>query len=157
MKSEDKYFSNKKLVKSGSLLEIYKFGRDINLARTRRHIKTEEEKEEAKKFSKNNNKANPEEILKSSARRSKRMIKRLIMSNSFRWFKDNGKSFLPITLTLTFAENIKNLKKANYEFTKFILRLNYEINGTEGKNLKQNKLKYLAVFELQKEGLSIII
>jgi len=147
---DNKYLSNRKLVKSGSLLEIYQFGRDIHLERKIQHIKSEEEIEEAKKFPKP--KASAEDILKSSARRAKRMIKRLIMANCFLWFKTKGQSYLPITLTLTFKENIVNLKQANYEFTKFIRRLNYETNGIEGKDLKQSNLKYLAVFELQKRG-----
>ena len=147
---DNKYLSNRKLVKSGSLLEIYQFGRDIHLERRIRHIKTEEEIEESKKFPKP--KASQEEILKSSARRAKRMIKRLIMANCFLWFKTKGQPYLPITLTLTFKENIVNLKQANYEFTKFIRRLNYETNGIEGKDLKQSNLKYLAVFELQERG-----
>lgn len=150
MEQNHKYLSNRKLVKSGSLLEIYQFGRDIHLERRLRHIKTEEELEEAKKFPES--KASQEEILKSSARRARRMIKRLVMANCFLWFKDNGKPYLPITLTLTFANNITDLKKANYEFTKFIRRLNYETNAIEGKDLKQSNLKYLAVFELQKRG-----
>lgn len=148
MKKEFKYFSNRKVVKSGSLLEIYQFGRDINLGRRIRHIKTEEEKA----LQGNKPKSSYEEIIKASARRAKRMIKRLIMANCFSWFKDNGKPYLPITLTLTFADNIADLKQANYEFTKFIRRLNYETNAIEGKDLKQSNLKYLAVFELQERG-----
>lgn len=148
MNTDNKYLSNRKLVKSGSLLEIYQFGRDINLGRKIRHIKTEEEKA----LQTERPKASAEEKLKSSARRARRMIKRLIMANCFLWFKDKGKPYLPITLTLTFAKNITNLKKANYEFTKFIRRLNYETNAIEGKDLKQSNLKYLAVFELQKRG-----
>jgi hypothetical protein len=147
MKQQDsKYLSNRKLVKSGSLLEIYQFGRDIHLERRFKHIKTEEEKA----LQGDKPKASAEEILKSSARRAKRMIKRLIMSNCFLWVNDKGRPYLPITLTLTFAKNITDLEKANYEFTKFIRRLNYETNAIEGKDLKQSNLKYLAVFELQK-------
>ncbi|MGI6378937.1 MAG: rolling circle replication-associated protein [Patescibacteria group bacterium] len=148
MNKEFKYFSNKKVVKSGPLLEIYQFGRDINLGQKIRHIKNDEEKDaqEAK------SKSSQEEIIKSSARRAKRLIKRIIMSNCFLWFKENGQPYLPITLTLTFANNITDLKQANYEFTKFIRRLNYETNAIEGKDLKQSNLKYLAVFELQKRG-----
>ena len=150
MKQPPVYLSNLKIVKSGTLLEVYQFGNDIHLERRIRRLKKEEEKELAKKFPKP--KASHEEVLKSSARRSKRMIKRLIRTNSFLWFKRNGKPYLPITLTLTFAENITDLKKANYEFTKFIRRLNYETNRIEGKDLKQSNLKYLAVFELQCRG-----
>lgn len=147
MKQQDsKYLSNRKLVKSGSLLEIYQFGRDIHLERRIRHIKTEEEKA----LHGDKPKASAEEILKSSSRRARRMIKRLIMANCFLWVNDKGRPYLPITLTLTFAKNITDLKKANYEFTKFIRRLNYETNATIGKDLKQSNLKYLAVFELQK-------
>jgi hypothetical protein len=141
------YPTKKKLVKSGCLVEIYQFGNDILLGRKRHKVRTPEE--EALRHI---TPPNHEEALKSSARRAKRMIKRLIYSNSFKWLKDKGKPYLPITLTLTFEENIQDLKQANYEFTKFIRRLNYETNGIEGKELKQSNIKYLAVFELQKRG-----
>lgn len=139
----DNYHSSLKVVKSGSLLEIYRFGRDISLGRKIRHIKTEEEKPKTDKG----------DSLGASARRSKRMIKRLIKANSFLWFR--GKKhlpYLPITLTLTFKENITDLKEANYEFTKFIRRLNYEVNQIEKQDLKLSNLKYLAVYELQERG-----
>ena len=150
METQNYYPTRRKLVKSGSLLEIYQFGNDVILGRKIRHSKSEEELEMNSKFPKP--KASPEEILKSSARRAKRMIKRLIRANSFRWFKPDNKPYQPITLTLTFAENIQDLKRANYEFTKFIRRLNYETNGLENKNLKDSNLKYLTVFELQERG-----
>jgi len=139
----DNYHSSLKVVKSGSLLEIYRFGRDISLGRKIRHIKTEEEKSKTSKG----------DSLSASARRSKRMIKRLIKANSFLWFKEKThKPYLPITLTLTFKENITELKEANYEFTKFIRRLNYEVNQIEKQDLKLSNLKYLAVYELQERG-----
>lgn len=139
----DNYHSSLKVVKSGSLLEIYRFGRDISLGRKIRHIKTEEEKSKTDKG----------DSLGASARRSKRMIKRLIKANSFLWFREkNHKPYLPITLTLTFKENITELKDANYEFTKFIRRLNYEVNQIEKRDLKISNLKYLAVYELQERG-----
>jgi len=141
------YPTRKKLVKSGCLIEVYKFGNDILLGRKIRKSRTPEEEALRHKEP-----TSPEDILKSSCRRSKRMIKRLIYANSFKWFKNNDKPYLPITLTLTFKENIQDLKQANYEFTKFIRRLNYETNGIEGKDLKQSNLKYLAVFELQERG-----
>lgn len=46
-------------------------------------------------------------------------------------------------ITLTFKENITDLKSANYEFKKFKQRLEYEIGY---------KLQYLAVIEFQKRG-----
>lgn len=50
-------------------------------------------------------------------------------------------------LTLTFKENIDDIQKTNYEFNKFIKRLNYKIYKT-----KKAKLKYIGVWELQKRG-----
>ena len=44
MEQPNKYLSNRKLVKSGSLLEIYQFGRDIHLERRIRHIQKNYEK-----------------------------------------------------------------------------------------------------------------
>jgi hypothetical protein len=50
-------------------------------------------------------------------------------------------------LTLTFKENIDDIQKTNYEFNKFIKRLNYKIYKS-----KEAKLKYIGVWELQKRG-----
>ncbi len=132
-------FSNKKIVKSGSLVEIYDFGKEFVIGKSQKIIKTKNKRQPSEK--------DKEEALQSSARRAKRTIKRLINANSFLWFKKNGKYYLPITLTLTFANNVSDIKTANYEFTKFILRLNYEVFKSE-----DNKLKYLSVYELQKRG-----
>ncbi|MFA5360190.1 MAG: hypothetical protein WC349_04520 [Patescibacteria group bacterium] len=144
------YPTQYKLVKSGCLLEIYKFGKDIILGQKPKRIRDKEELENLISYPKME--PNHEEVLKSSARRAKRNIKRLIYANSFKWLKKNNKPYQPITLTLTFKDNIINLKAANYEFTKFIRRLNYETNRIEGKKLKQSNLKYLAVFEQQERG-----
>jgi hypothetical protein len=46
-------------------------------------------------------------------------------------------------MTLTFAENIKDLKTANRHFNNFIKRLNYHL---------KDKIKYIAVVEHQKRG-----
>lgn len=50
-------------------------------------------------------------------------------------------------LTLTFAENVSDIKYCNREFSKFTKRLNRRIYGTDKK-----QLKYLAVWEAQKRG-----
>lgn len=139
------YLTNCKMVKSGCLLEFSRYGKSIMLGKMAK-------RKDAIKRTRIKISLSHEDILNASARRAKKMIKRLIYANSFYWFKDNGKPYLPTTITLTFAENIQNLKVANYEFTKFIRRLNYEANKIEGKDLKQSNLKYLAVFELQKRG-----
>lgn len=50
-------------------------------------------------------------------------------------------------MTLTFKDNIDDITYTNYEFNKFIKRLNFYLYNTK----KQN-LKYLAVWEKQKRG-----
>jgi len=47
-------------------------------------------------------KPSPEDLLRFSTQRAKRQIKRLIYTNSFKWLKENGKPYKPITITLTF-------------------------------------------------------
>lgn len=66
--------------------------------------------------------------------RAKRDVRRLINTNMA---KDSK------FVTLTFAENIQDIKAANYEFKKFRQRLEYQLGF---------KLKYLAVIEFQKRG-----
>lgn len=60
-------------------------------------------------------------------------------------FDKNNSKFL----TLTFKENLKDVKKANKEFKLFIKRLKQYINYNFDKNFK---LKYLAVIEFQERG-----
>jgi hypothetical protein len=67
-----------------------------------------------------------------SVHRTRTEIRRLINSNPQ----------LNKFMTLTFAENITDLKQANYEFNKFVLRLSY----------KYPKFEYLAVPEFQQRG-----
>lgn len=58
-----------------------------------------------------------------------------------------GKEFTSKFVTLTFRENVKDLKTANYEFKKFMQRLNYYMFGT-----KKANIKYSCVPEFQKRG-----
>ena len=50
-------------------------------------------------------------------------------------------------MTLTFKENIQDVSHTNYEFSKFIKRLNFHLY-----HVKKQFLKYLAVWEKQKRG-----
>lgn len=75
--------------------------------------------------------------------RAKKRVMGLINSNTGQY----GVNCRPKFLTLTFAENITDLKFANYEFQKFIKRVNYKIFDS-----KKAVLKYSAVVEFQKRG-----
>lgn len=50
-------------------------------------------------------------------------------------------------LTLTFRDNLTDIKAANAEFSKFLKRLNYRIYKS-----KASRLRYLAVWERQRRG-----
>lgn len=75
--------------------------------------------------------------------RARKTVRRLINANIGQYGDDCSAKFL----TLTFADNITDPKTANYEFTKFIKRMNYEIFGTKNANLR-----YVAVIEFTKRG-----
>lgn len=142
---------NYKMVISGSMLEFYQFKGQIEFGEKpkRNTLKNPEEKiektEDAKKES---------EL--SSQRRAKRTIRRLMYCNAWHWFKPSSKPFTPIPITLTFRENIQNIKEANKHLTIFIRKLNYSVGKNEYEETvnksKKSILKYLGVIEFQKRG-----
>lgn len=70
--------------------------------------------------------------------RAKKMVRWLVNANINCWGDE-----LPKFLTLTFKEDVRDIKKANYEFKKFRQRLEYSLGV---------KLKYLGVIEFTKKG-----
>lgn len=123
------YAYDLKVVVSGKQVEVLKYKKQIWKDYKREEINTQKEPEQLNIFE--------QELLKKQKRkfsinRTKTEIRRLANSNPQ----------LNKFLTLTFAENITDLKKANYIFNKFILRMNY----------KYPDLQYLAVIEFQKRG-----
>ena len=84
-----------------------------------------------------------EDIRKRSLRRAKQKIRRSINANHMQY----GEQFTSKFLTLTFGDHVTDLKVANYEFTKFMQRLNYLIFGS-----KKANIKYTVVWELTKSG-----
>ena len=147
---EQNYYSNLRLVISGTCFEFYEFSEAILYGPRRRKIKTEEQKKfDSCMF----NTMTEEEKLLSSAKRAKRNIRRLIKTNAFKWCNNKDKPYMPIILTLTFADEIKNIEEANNIFSNFIQRLNYSVNlverGYNKKGAKKNLLKYSAVIEFQ--------
>lgn len=87
------------------------------------------------------------EIRKRAAYRARNNVYNLISTNAWFWKKEDNSAFLPVFLTLTFKENITEIKKGNYLLSKFIKRLNYYTYRT-----KTTQLKYLSVIEFQKRG-----
>lgn len=126
-----------KIVQSGAILELYEYEKGYLIG-----------------FSKNDSEGgmgrkadfksdNYEEHRKQVLSRAKRDLKWLINSNVGMY----GEQFTTKFLTLTFGENITDLDMANYEFKKFIKRLNYKVFKT-----KKSMLKYNVVIEFQERG-----
>jgi hypothetical protein len=131
-------YTNQILVISGSVLERYIFDQPVlvdPLPQSKRHNFPLDVRE--KKTSR--------EYL--SIQRSKKAVERLIAANAGFHLNPHGKPYKPVFITFTFRENMTDPKKANYLFTKFIQRFNYDLFGT-----KQSMLRYLAVIEFQKRG-----
>lgn len=114
-----------KVVKSGNVLEVYEYKIPVKVGRS--GGKGGRKKGSAKK---EEVEVNREKVLN----RARRDLRRIVNAN----VTENSKF-----LTLTFAENIQDIQSANREFSKFIMRLNY--------NLKI-KVLYSAVIEFQKRG-----
>ncbi len=89
----------------------------------------------------------PEEIRSRSFKRARRNLIDTINTNVFGWKDEEGAPYPPVFLTLTFKDNITNIPEANYEYTKFIRRMNWEAYDS-----KQSILKYVVVIEFQKRG-----
>lgn len=113
---------NEKIIKSGNVVEVYKYENKVQYG-----YLDEKKIGRIKCANEENKKANREKIVN----RARTSIRRLVNCNVTR----NSKF-----VTLTFKEDIKNINVANYEFKKFIGRLNYKLN---------KKIAYLTVIEFQ--------
>lgn len=124
-------FYTEKIVMSGKFLEYYKYSKA--LCKDFKRIKKEKLKNEPKQLEIDF--SLPDIIIgkrDDNISRTRTRIKRLVNSNP-----DMNKF-----VTLTFADNLKDIKTANRHFTNFIKKLKY----------KFSYLKYLAIIEFQKRG-----
>lgn len=81
--------------------------------------------------------------------RAKKQIGLILESNTILATFDSGSKYRPLFVTLTFAENVTDLTRANKEFNLFIKRFNYELRKTEDPGFT---VQYLVVPEFQKRG-----
>jgi len=115
-------FSKKRLILYGEYAEIYTYQKGYIYNFQQKNVyKTFGESQQSKS--------------ESALARTRQAIYRLIECNK----QPRRNTFL----TLTFAKNIKDLKMANRDFSKFIMRLNFYLGY---------RTKYLAVPEFQKRG-----
>ena len=127
--------TNKKLVISHNHWEFYHFAKAISYGDRR-----------PPQCVRAGPKQNKLENRKLSFRRSKKNLRRLVNTNAKTINGPNGEKYTFKFLTLTFKEELQDIKKANYLFKKFIQRFSYHIYK------KENKLMYVAVIEFQKRG-----
>ena len=118
----------KKAIVSGHVIEIYQYEKpvysDYELNKIRQH---EGRRQEASEDNKQKNR-------EKCSNRAARTVRRLVNSN----IAINSKF-----LTLTFADHVTDLKKANYEFKKFKQKFEYYLGV---------RIKYLCVPEFTKKG-----
>lgn len=135
--------TNTKLILSGSIVEAY-FYIDRPLAygftvpahnRVRSKISVVDKESKIRKL----------ESRKRSMRRAGSSIRKLVNANAWQWKDSTGIPYAPIFATLTFKDNIRDINKANANFSHFIRRLNYMVSCGS----KKCTLKYLSVIEFQ--------
>ena len=129
---------NKKIVVSGNIVEIYEYEKGYLKGYT---LSGEEKERKGRRmdFKSDNYAIHRKQVLQ----RARRDLRRLINANVSAY----GEEFTAKFLTLTFADNIQDLKVANKEFMLFIKRLNYQLFNT-----KKANIKYSVVVEFQKRG-----
>lgn len=123
---------NKKVIISGDIVEVYDYEDGLIIGRTSRGGRLSG-------CNSSDNDKNREVTLQ----RARRELIRIVNAN----FGAYGKYFSAKFLTLTFREDIKDLRQANDEFRKFIKRLNYKLFKT-----KSGNIRYTAVPEFTKKG-----
>jgi len=133
-------YYHQKLVISGRYFELYKYEKSLKrdfIRKKKKKVEAPHEqmiiddliKTEAEIIE---NAYKQKEKRKDSIYRTRTQIRRLINSNP------NLTKFI----TLTFSENMTNITKANKQFNKFTMRLNY----------RHENFKYVAIIEFQKRG-----
>lgn len=121
-----------KVVVSGPVIEVYEYEKPVEKGYQSRGGRNKEADRESKD-------KNREKTL----RRARQDIRRIVNSNIGAY----GEEFTAKFLTLTFADNVKDLDLANKEFKRFIKRMNYHIFAT-----KKGNLRYTVVPEFQDRG-----
>jgi hypothetical protein len=136
-------FTDTKLILSGSVIEVhhyvdkplaYGFDASRNI-RAGRNIDITDEMREYRKI----------ESRKRTKRRARSMIRKSINANARQWYDSAGVPYVPLFVTLTFKDDIRDVEAANACFSLFIQRLNRIIH----RGSRRCGLKYLAVIQFQ--------
>jgi len=128
-------YKAKKIV-AGNIIELYEYEKEVRTGKDNEMDKPVGRKGKGLDWLlKEKNRAD-------ALQRAKKTLRRLINANVDAW-SEKAKFF-----TLTFRDNVKDIKWANCEFKKFRQRLSRHIWGRN----KPNELRYVAVIEFQERG-----
>lgn len=117
---KEKYLYNKKIIKSGDVVEVYEYSKPIMVGSDAKIL--------------HNGKNKKGEKTSTNINRSCRNLRRLINSNV------TGHDLF---ITLTYKDNMSDIKQGKKDFKNFIKRWNYR---------RSEALKYVYVVEFQKRG-----
>jgi len=116
-----------KMIVTGHVLEVYEYEKTPVLPSEKKKLKSNNLNLDNIEF---DNKLTDRQ---NNMQKARNRVRRLITAN----FDENSKF-----ITLTFKDNLKDVKQANYEFMKFIQRMRY----------RYGSFKYITVIEFQKRG-----
>lgn len=131
---------NAKVIVAGNVIELYEYEKEIRTGKDSdmdKPVGRKGKRKEGLEWIDEDAKATREKNRADALQRARKNLRRLINANVDAW-GERVKFF-----TLTFKENVQDIKMANYEFKKFRQRLEYHLGL---------KLKYVAVIEFQKRG-----
>lgn len=145
----EQYFSRQTAKITGNIILLRSFRKEFAVGqRQYKSLKKEDSDDDQYPAEK----LTPDQIRDLTLRRAKSRLIDLVNTNVFAYKKSDGEVFPPVFLTLTMdikkvgVEIATDIQTANYEFTKFIQRLNLRII-----NQKKSYSKYVAVIEFQKD------
>ena len=136
VKNIKKQIVKEKIVISGSIVEYYNYEKGYPIGIEARNENGRGGKNELTLEEKEKNRS---KVMS----RAQRELRRIVNSNVGQY----GEEFTAKFVTLTFREHITDLRSANAEFKKFIMRLNYSMF-----NSKKANIKYTVVPEFTKKG-----
>lgn len=126
-----------KMVTSGNIIELYSYEKEVRTGKDAERDKNNgrrgDDVQEGKEWIYEKKQKNRSDSLQKAHKR----LRREINANVDRWGEKTK------FITLTYADNMQDLKESNLNFKKFIMRLNYQL---------KIKLKYSCVVEFQKRG-----
>lgn len=135
---------DRRYIKSGQIIEIIDYERPIYKKLDKEERNTGSDQGRSVEATEEDKQRHREDTLS----RARQDTRRLINANVYQYKNQEGNTFRPVFLTLTYAENVTELEEANHDFRCFIKRLNEYVYGRK----ISNQLKYVVVPEFQKRG-----